>query len=1157
MRVIICLLAAIGFWFPAVSQTIVASDISENTEWNADTVHIVQTVYVYSNVTLTIKPGVVVEFEPAARLIIQGSILAQGLPSDSIHFTARDKSAGWLGVAHHYAYYQPSIYQYCSFSHAIGNWDYSYRGAALSVLTSYRVNVENSLFRNNFSQGHNIIYFSESSATFRNNTVRDNTSHGYGVFHSQSGSPEIEGNYFTRNTAAYGGAIALSYSPAIVKGNIITFNSATTYGGAIYINSSQATLTRNVIADNVSEYLAGGIYTYYSTLQMDFNTIVGNNSQQAGSGGVHAEGNGTLNIRNSILFFNRSIATRAQVSLGYGAKVALDYVNIEGGISGVLNGSGQSAADVNNFIDQDPGFADRANGNYRLGWPGFPDDYSSRSSSIDAGDPYLPRDPDGSYVDLGAFYFPQPGKLFAPRADFYADELHGYKSLKVEFFNTSVGGSNNDISYHWDFGDGESSDDANPVHEFKGIGQFDVSLTATDANGLSHTFTKAKLVTMHSRHYLSGTTTPDTLYYDGVDYIVGGTLYVPAEKRLVIEPGVRLYFQESSGLEVMGSIYAVGSATDSITFTAYDTLGFYGNPTLDLNGGWRGISITPSYDADSTIMEYCRIEYVKNGGGAAISISSTEKLRISKSLIWNNKSVNAGGGISIHGASPKINGNVIASNVAYGTYYYGSSGGGIMCDGGGNPLIVNNFIYRNQANEGGGVYVGYNVRPFLINNVISYNKATGHGGGITNHSNVRYALVQNTIINNSTTDGGALYFDYSTTRVDITNCILADNGPLNITIYGYGELGLRNCIVKGGRPSIHTYTRTNIFFYISCIDADPALATNIPVYGGRITSKSPARDKGYTVLDGLGIPVYDILGNERIKSGVIDIGAFEYTPVPPPQLLIPELTFNVKEDFEQLKIGLDSLFSFEMGTQLLLFGTNLSDAPKLVPQISGQTLTINGLADLHGADSLYVTGSNGDEEVACLVKLQIEPVNDAPAKVVTVGDLVFDQDFPTAFINLNEVFIDVDSDISGRFSLLENSVIETISAFILDDKLTFVSIPNVFGENTIEFAATDGEHTVTESIKITVREKVITGTDAGSGEMFAIFPNPTSSICQVRLPADITRSELSDSNGRILPVTAEKKDEFVIFNLDGYSPGVYFIHVFSSYHKRVLKVVKL
>jgi hypothetical protein len=59
------------------------------------------------------------------------------------------------------------------------------------------------------------------------------------------------------------------------------------------------------------------------------------------------------------------------------------------------------------------------------------------------------------------------------------------------------------------------------------------------------------------------------------------------------------------------------------------------------------------------------------------------------------------------------------------------------------------------------------------------------------------------------------------------------------------------------------------------------------------------------------------------------------------------------------------------------------------------------------------------------------------------------------------------------------------------------------------------------------------------------------------LPADVDHTELTDSNGKVLPVTTDRNDQFVLYDLKGYSPGVYFVHVFSPYHKRVLKVVKL
>ena len=51
----------------------------------------------------------------------------------------------------------------------------------------------------------------------------------------------------------------------------------------------------------------------------------------------------------------------------------------------------------------------------------------------------------------------------------------------VEFEGHSIGG-NAPYSWHWDFGDGFSSDEQNPTHEYEKNGDYDISLTVTDSN---------------------------------------------------------------------------------------------------------------------------------------------------------------------------------------------------------------------------------------------------------------------------------------------------------------------------------------------------------------------------------------------------------------------------------------------------------------------------------------------------------------------------------------------------------------------------------------------------------------------------------------------------------------------------------------------------
>ena len=66
-----------------------------------------------------------------------------------------------------------------------------------------------------------------------------------------------------------------------------------------------------------------------------------------------------------------------------------------------------------------------------------------------------------------------------PVAAFSATPLGGTTPLEVTFTNTST----NATSYSWDFGDGNTSTTASPVHTYIAAGTYSVSLTATNADG--------------------------------------------------------------------------------------------------------------------------------------------------------------------------------------------------------------------------------------------------------------------------------------------------------------------------------------------------------------------------------------------------------------------------------------------------------------------------------------------------------------------------------------------------------------------------------------------------------------------------------------------------------------------------------------------------
>ncbi|WP_407560295.1 PQQ-dependent sugar dehydrogenase [Streptomyces sp. 184] len=75
-----------------------------------------------------------------------------------------------------------------------------------------------------------------------------------------------------------------------------------------------------------------------------------------------------------------------------------------------------------------------------------------------------------------------------PVAQASADVTSGGTPLTVEF--SSAGSTDPEggaLTYHWDFGDGGTSDQANPSHTYTGAGTFTPTLTVTDPEGLTGT----------------------------------------------------------------------------------------------------------------------------------------------------------------------------------------------------------------------------------------------------------------------------------------------------------------------------------------------------------------------------------------------------------------------------------------------------------------------------------------------------------------------------------------------------------------------------------------------------------------------------------------------------------------------------------------------
>jgi len=305
----------------------------------------------------------------------------------------------------------------------------------------------------------------------------------------------------------------------------------------------------------------------------------------------------------------------------------------------------------------------------------------------------------------------------------------------------------------------------------------------------------------------------------GSPYYINGEVHVPTDSMLRIEPGCSIIFNGcfELGVNSNATLRAIGTVTDSIFFTAFDTI--LSHPVAGHNG------IKFSSSASGCTLSYCSIKYSKGiavhclgcsptiinntisrnttGKGAGISCVDGSNPVISNNTISYNVATNEGGGIYCRGwSNPSITNNIIIGNTATNVggaicVIYSSPtisnniisvnasgrGGGIWCSGG-NAIISNNTISgNNAAGNGGGFFIEYG-NPTILKNLISNNTAGGGGGGVFSQQCPKHLISNNLIIENSATSGGGiccLFF------CDITESILTNNTiTLNRASYGGG-----------------------------------------------------------------------------------------------------------------------------------------------------------------------------------------------------------------------------------------------------------------------------------------------------------------------------------------------------------------------------------
>ncbi|MCD4682730.1 MAG: T9SS type A sorting domain-containing protein [Bacteroidales bacterium] len=450
----------------AQGQTIIPGG-SVNGSWQlVGSPYLIQgSIFIQDGETLSIEPGVSVEFEGTYKLLVLGQLLAVGNNFDTISFSAADTLSGWLGI--HFdetpETNDTSRISYCKIKY-VNTSTYEYSGAIFLDNFSKLV-ISNCLISNNKNShnGGGINCYSFSSPIIRDNRICYNEADkGAGICSSTQCDPKILNNIIEYNIAIWGGGIYLGSGDPLVKSNIIAFNESTSNGngGAGGVNIDwfcDPILSNNLICYNIASGYGAAISCDNGDPILANNTITGNSS------GIHCDGDAHPVFYNTILYGNSDVEVYIETE---DSDPDFYYCNVQGGTASfVMNGNLYTGTYESN-IDNDPQFVDAAGFDFHVdaGSPvidGGLNFYVLDSLVLD----HLPRIVDGdgdgtADVDMGAYEYQETPML----TSFFIGEDTVCQTDNGIFIYT--GNATPDATFFWDFDGGEiiSGSGQGPYH---------------------------------------------------------------------------------------------------------------------------------------------------------------------------------------------------------------------------------------------------------------------------------------------------------------------------------------------------------------------------------------------------------------------------------------------------------------------------------------------------------------------------------------------------------------------------------------------------------------------------------------------------------------------------------------------------------------------
>jgi hypothetical protein len=410
---------------------------------------------------------------------------------------------------------------------------------------------------------------------------------------------------------------------------------------------------------------------------------------------------------------------------------------------------------------------------------------------------------------------------------------------------------------------------------------------------------------------VAGEITTTTWTFSGSPYRVIGTITIPTGHTLTIEPGVDVVFDVDVPVIVQGTISAIGTSQDSITFLPNDTSNTEWGGMRVSGGGVSSFAYTQISGANATGSA------PDDRGGAFYAVDDGTVIQLDNCVLSGNTAALAGGAMYITlGATAQITNSIIAENSVSSSYGGGivvyqtdisaantvfsknsawTSGGGLMLDAASATLVSCEFDSNYARDHGGAICLINTSSVDILSSLITGNTADDEGGGLYasgtsdisidgtvlagnlshgwNGGGAMYIDRSNTIITNSSMvgnrtngyygHGAGAYFYRSMVR--ISDCPITDNVGAGPNAYG-GGLFINECdLILQRSPVTGNFAN------------DDGGGLGIWNYGNVVIKDSPIRNNESNTFHGGGVRVHNrvnatfdnspITGNSTVQRG--------------------------------------------------------------------------------------------------------------------------------------------------------------------------------------------------------------------------------------------------------------------------------------------------